>query len=485
MAGDGRRLIVVSNRGPVVHGRDAEGNVVARRGGGGLVTALDSLAADHEVTWIASALSEDDRAIAAEAGGSVEEQSRSGSPFHLRLVAHDAREYDRYYNVVANPMLWFIQHRLWDLARSPSIDGRFVEAWTDGYEKVNRGFAEAVLDELEASNDAVVFFHDYHLYLAPGLVRAAAPAARLAHFVHIPWVGAGGWSVLPLPMRQAIHAGLLANDVVGFHSHRWRRAFADACVSVLGATVDGTDVTYGERRTATVARPISVDAGEFVAFATSEEVAQRREELRVDQHESIIVRVDRTDPSKNILRGLEAFELLLHRHPEHAGRVRMVALLDPSRQDIPEYSTYREEIELLARSINERAGTDVVALRIEDDFPLSVAAYAEYDVLLVNPIADGLNLVAKEGPLVNARDGVLVLSEGAGSADELGPWALIVNPFDIGEQADALHRALTMPPDERRSRLDGIRTAVRSQPIAAWADALLDDLDRSAPVGRG
>lgn len=477
-----RRLIVVSNRGPVVHGRDADGDLVARRGGGGLVTALDSLAARHDVTWIASAMSDDDRIVASEAtDGIIEEVSRSGSPFRLRLVAHDREAFHDFYDVVANPMLWFIQHRLWDLTRSPIVDEQFREAWEKGYTAVNWAFAEAVVAELERDPGATVFFHDYHLYLAPGLVRERCPEAVLAHFVHIPWVGADGWSVLPEPLRRAVHAGLLACDLVGFHTERWRRTFVDAAVAILGAERSDGAIAYAGRRTETVARPISVDPAELDALAQDETVLARQGELRRCRPERLIVRVDRTDPSKNILRGLRAFELLLERHPEHRGRVVMLALLDPSRQEIVEYAEYTAEIEQLAAAVNERAGVTVVDLRIADDFLLSVAAYKEYDVLFVNASFDGLNLVAKEGPLVNERDGVLVLSENAGAAEELSAWALMVNPFDVGEQAEALHLALELPAKERRARLKGLCRQVREHDVARWVDDLLGDLDRTAP----
>ena len=485
MAADRRRLIVVSNRGPVVHGRDDAGRLVARRGGGGLVTALDSLAAEHDVIWIASALSDEDRVVAAEAGGAFEERSRSGSAFRLRLLDHDREAYARYYNVVANPVLWFIQHGLWDASQPPVAGERLEEAWTTGYAIVNRSFADAVLSELEADPDATVFFHDYHLYLAPRMVRDQAPDATLAHFVHIPWVGADVWSVLPAHIREAIHEGLLANDLAGFHSERWRRSFAEACVSLAGAEAEGTTILQAGRRTATTAHPISVDPAEFDALATSGPVLEREGRIRTDQDEKLVVRVDRTDPSKNILRGLEAFELLLERHPEHRGRVRMVALLDPSRQDIAEYASYTASIVRLAAAVNARAGAPVVDLRIEDDFPLSVAAYKQYDVLLVNPTADGLNLVAKEGPLINERDGVLVLSRGAGAADELGRWAVTVDPLDVSGQAEALHHALVMPAAERRARLEGIRAQVREHDVSRWVAALMADLDRIAAGRRG
>jgi len=466
MSGDRRRLIVVSNRGPVTYDRDSSGVRIARRGGGGLVTAIDSLASRHDVTWIASALSEEDRSVAEEAGNDAyDETSRRGSPFRLHLVDHDPVAFDRCYNVVANPMLWFIQHRLWDLVRAPVLDKTFHEAWHNGYAEVNRGFADAVVAELAADPDATVFFHDYHLYLAPRYVRERSPDARLMHFVHIPWVSLDSWSVLPADMRWAVHDGVLANDLVGFHTERWRRLFTEAAAAIAGGG------------TKTVACPISVDAAELDSLANDEAVLDRQAELRRDRPERLVVRVDRTDPSKNILRGFRAFELLLERHPEHLGRVGMLALLDPSRQDIPEYADYTREIERVAAEVNERAGRTVIDLRIADDFPLSVAAYTEYDVLFVNPIFDGLNLVAKEGPLLNERDGVLVLSENAGAAEELAPWALVVSPFDVEEQAEALHRALEMPAAERSARLSELREHVRAHDIAWWAEGLFAALD--------
>ncbi len=234
-----RRLIVVSNRGPSSFTRDEDGKRVARRGGGGLVTALRSLLVHHDVTWIASAITEEDRAVVAEAGGeAIEEVSRDGSPYRLRLVVHDPAAYDWFYNVVANPTLWFLQHYLWGLAYAPDIDQGLYHAWDEGYVPVNRAFAEAALAELESQPDAVVFFHDYHLYLAPRFVRDASPDAALAHFVHIPWPGPNIWRVLPEPIRRALHDGLLANDVVGFHADRWCRSFLRSSATSLEAECD-------------------------------------------------------------------------------------------------------------------------------------------------------------------------------------------------------------------------------------------------------
>jgi trehalose 6-phosphate synthase len=469
-----RKLIVVSNRGPVSYGRAADGTRTAKRGGGGLVTALRSLVQYHDVTWIASAITEEDRAVA---GDSLEETARDGSPYRLRLVAHDRQAYDWYYNVVANPMLWFVQHSLWELPYAPKIDAAFHRAWAEGYVAVNESFAAAVDAELERTPDAAVFFHDYHLYLAPRMVRERRPDAPLMHFVHVPWPQPDYWRILPKDARWAIHDGLIANDVVGFQTERWRGNFIYSVRELLGEDVAAKTVTA----------PITVDAAEFVELAQSDAVLSAERVIVADRPEKLVVRVDRTDPSKNIVRGFRAFELYLDAHPEMHRRVGMLALLDPSRQDIPEYAEYLGAIQREARRVNDRfqqSGWRPVDLEIADDFPKSVAAYKQFDVLLVNAIFDGMNLVAKEAPLVNERDGVVVLSENAGAHAELGEWALTVNPFDVEGQAEAIGHALSMDAGERRERLEAIREYVREHDLNRWTDTLFAALDRVASPAR-
>jgi trehalose 6-phosphate synthase len=479
-----RKLIVVSNRSPVTYGRDEDGNRVLRRGGGGLVTALRSLVALHDVTWVASAMSDEDRAVAEEAGGeAIDETAHDGSPYRLRLVAHDEVAYDWFYNVVANPTLWFLQHYLWDLAHSPNLDRGLHLAWEEGYVAVNANFADAVVAELEAQPDAAVCFHDYHLYLAPRFVRTRRPDAALSHFVHIPWPEPDYWRVLPQAIRVALHDGVLASDVVGFHTDRWRRNFLRSCVDIVEAEGNFIDVTadYDGRRVFATSHPISVDPAEFAELASSPEVLELERQLAANRPEHLILRVDRTDPSKNVVRGFRAFERLLEDHPELHGKVGMLALLDPSRQDIPEYAEYLGAIQRTARSVNDHFQTEgwtPIDLKIEDNFLQAVAAYKQYDVLLVNAIFDGLNLVAKEAPLVNERDGLLILSENAGAHDELAEWALTVNPFDVAGQAEAMLTALEMPRDERRQRRNGLCAHVREHDVAEWVEAQLADLDR-------
>jgi trehalose 6-phosphate synthase len=465
-------LIIVSNRGPVGFRRGSSGAIEESRGAGGLVTALRPLVDRNDVTWVASAMGDVEREVA-DAGRRTEE-SASGSPFSLRLVAHDPEVYRRFYGVIANPVLWFVQHGLWDLKRDPEAD--LGPAWREGYVEANRTLAAAVVEELDRVPDAAVFVHDYHLYLVPALVRAARPRARIAHFTHIPWVGPGAWAVLPREIVDAIHEGLLACDSAGFHTEHWRSAFVECCDVLLDRGADADRISH--------ANPIAVDADEFDALAAGDGVHERRDALAAERPEILVLRVDRADPSKNAVRGFEAFGRLLERSPALHGRIGLLALLDPSREEIPEYVDYRAAIERAAAVVNERfarPGWQPVSLVVRDDFLASIAAYLEYDVLLVNPVMDGLNLVAKEAPLVNERDGVLVLSREAGAFEELGEWVVPVDPLDVEDQAAALERAIGLPADVRRSWLDGIRRLIRTHDVDAWAGRELAELDARAP----
>jgi len=477
-----RKLIVAANRAPVSYSRDDEGNRVARRGGGGLVTALRSVVAEHDVTVVASAMTDDDRLVAEEHGGEAfEETARDGSRYSLRFVTSEPAAYDWFYNVVANPTLWFLQHHLWDLAYEPQFDQGLHHAWEEGYVTVNREFADAIAAEVDRLPDSAVFLQDYHLYLVGGMLRELRPDVPLAHFVHIPWPEPDLWGVLPDPIRRAVHEGLLGNDVVSFHTERWARNFVRSCADIVGTTrgPEGT-VALGDHQVRVTSHPISVDPDEFDALAGSERVRELEEELAARRAEKLILRVDRTDLSKNIVRGFRAFEAYLAAHPEMHRRVTMLALLDPTRQDVPEYAEYLAAIQRTARAVNDRFqqnGWIPIELQVQDDFLRSVAAYKQFDVLLVNAIFDGLNLIAKEAPLVNTRNGVLILSENTGVHEERGRFALTINPFDVAGQAEAIHQALEMDEAERKRRLDAIRAHVRKHDISAWIEAELTDFD--------
>ena len=477
-----RRLVVVSNRGPIVYARTDEGRT-ARRGGGGLVTALSGLVPAHDVTWIAAAISDEDRVVAQEQAGAVDEADRLGHRFRLRLVAVERAEYDRYYNVFANPHLWFIQHGLWNHPYTPELNAGIVGAW-HSYRHVNERIADAVAEEAEAVGAEAVLVQDYQLYLVPRLLRDRGVAAPVNHFTHIPWPGPDAWRSARREAREAILVGLLGANVVGFHTRRSARNFLSACEDYIsGAHVDyrHAEVEYDGRTTRVRAYPISVDPLEFDALADDSRVHEAAETLLEVEPERLILRVDRTDPSKNIVRGFTAFGRFLDQHPEWHGRVVMLALLDPSRQEIPEYAEYLGAVHRAARAVNDAHARDdwnPIDLRVSDNFPRAVAAYKRYDVLLVNAIVDGMNLIAKEAPLVNERDGVVILSENAGAHEELGRHALTVNPFDVEETAAAIETALVMPEVDRVARAAGIRDHVRAHDVREWIANQLADLER-------
>jgi trehalose 6-phosphate synthase len=471
-------LVLVSNRGPVTF--DANGDV--QRGSGGVVTALTGLASHRDAIWIASAMSEHDVKASRQHGErSFPVRAPAGNEFQVRLVVSDPDAYDRFYNVVANPMLWFIQHYLWDLSNAPDIRTEEIEAFEFGYNAVNEDLAEAVVEELEGAREPVVLIHDYHLYTLPALVRRARPDAFLHHFVHIPWTQSDAWRVLPTRIREEIFTGLLANDIVGFHTRSYRQNFLQCCRDLMNLEVDFERglVRSEEREVWVRAYPLPIDHKATRRVAQSVRVEHFERELLRRRRDFLILRVDRADLSKNVLRGFSAFDLFLEQHPEFSERVTFIAQMMPSRTDVPQYAEYLERIEALVAVVNHRHGTPdwmPVQLKLRDDLEEAMAAYKHYDVLLVNAMFDGMNLVAKEGPIVNEREGVSILSENTGAHEELGEYALSVNPFDIQELADAIHTALTMTPSERRRRAEGLVGIVTSRDPGNWIDEQLADI---------
>jgi trehalose 6-phosphate synthase len=471
-------LVLVSNRGPVTF----EAGGVVRRGTGGLVTALTGLASHREVTWIASAMTGEDIAMAERYRGQpFPVRAPDGGEYRVKLVASDAELYDRFYNIMANPMLWFIQHYLWDLSNAPDIRRNETEAFEFGYNAVNEDLARAVLEEIEDVEKPIVMVHDYHLYTLPGLIRRARPEAFLHHFVHIPWSQSDSWRVLPSMIRQDIYSGILANDIIGFHTRSYRRNFLQCCRDLLDVDVDFERglVRFHDREVWVRNYPLPIDAGAVQSVAARPRTREFEAELLRRRRDHLILRVDRADLSKNVLRGFSAFDVFLEQHPEFRERVTFIAQLMPSRTDVPEYAEYLERIEAVVAVVNHRHGSPdwmPIQLKLRDDLEEAVAAYKHYDVLMVNAMFDGMNLVAKEGPMVNERAGVSILSENTGAHEELGEYALSVNPFDIQELADSIHAALTMPLEERERRHGGLTSIVTARDPGDWIDDQLADI---------
>jgi trehalose 6-phosphate synthase len=478
-------LILVSNRGPISYTRDKNGELTTVRGGGGLVTALLGVAASCDVTWIASAMTPEDTEVSLRVGGGRVQVTNEEHRLNLRFVIIDPDTYHKFYNIIANPMIWFIQHYLWDLSVAPDLRRNEMDAWEHGYLVVNQQFADVVCDELDQrqGEKPVVMFHDYHLYTCPELVRQRHPEAFLHQFIHIPWPQSDSWRVLPQNIRQAIIRGLLANDIVAFHTRKYVRNFLVCCEELLGYEVDHerSCVIVDGREVWARAYPISIDCREFERLAESAPVLAEEAKIKDLRREYLIMRVDRMDLSKNIVRGFKAFDMFLDEHPEFKQRITFLALLQPSREDVEEYVKYREKIMRVVEVINTKHGTPnwmPIDLRMQDNFTRSVAAYKQFDVLMVNAIYDGMNLIAKEAGLINRRDGVIILSENTGAHEELGEYCISVSPFNLESQSQAIYQALVMEEDEKRRRAGMIRDTVKHNDIHKWIETQFIDIKK-------
>jgi trehalose 6-phosphate synthase len=480
-------LIIASNRGPVTFTRRSKGAFDARKGSGGVVTAVTAIARERQPIWIAAAMTEGDRQRAQQAEDNGEHLIEFGEPpeFRLRFVVPSPECYHQYYNVISNPLLWFLQHYLWDTPRTPDITHEIWDAWRSGYVTVNRMFADEIVAAIDAvDDDPLIMLQDYHLYLCAGFVREKKPDARLQLFVHIPWPDPDYWRLLPLEIRRAICEGMLANDIVGFQTPDHGRSFMYTCQAyVPNVEIDYATgaILWNNRRIEVRAYPISIDAAAVRRMAYSKEARSHDRYLPNHWNEFTVLRVDRAEPSKNIVRGFQAFDRFLEAHPDFQGRVNFVAITVPSRMDVVEYQDYLDDVSAVVGRINAKyanveTGWQPIHLIMGENYPRALAAMKWYDVLLVNSIIDGMNLVAKEGALLNERNGVLILSEGAGAVSQLGDHALIIGPTDVEGTADAIYEALTMPLEERRRRAEGLRRDVESDDVITWFENQVADM---------
>ncbi|MFC9813644.1 trehalose-6-phosphate synthase [Streptomyces virginiae] len=477
------QVLVAANRGPLSYALSDDGTLSARRGGGGLVSGLSAALAEQPgALWICAALSDADR----------EAVRRDVSEPGVRMLDIDPTMYDDAYNGIANSVLWFTHHHLYDVPREPVFDAEFRRRW-GSYVAYNEAFARALAEE--AAQGARVLVQDYHLALVPGQLRELRPDLRIAHFTHTPWASQEFLRMLPGDIRSELVWGMLGADVVGFHTWAWAHAFMGGthlddergiAEPRYAAGVEPPHARYVQKnpsspvrhkRTEVAVYPLGVDAEELRALAHRPEVDAKLAELRAEvAGRRTIARVDRTELSKNILRGLLAYRELLTVHPEWRGRVVHLASAYPSRQDLKVYRDYTAAVSELAAEINAEFGTEdwqPVLVSVKDDFARSLAVYRMADVALVNPVRDGMNLVAKEIPVVSEAGCAVVLSTGAGAYEELREHALTVNPYDVSQTAEALHAALSMPEEERAERTKRLAAAATALPPAQWFTAQL------------
>jgi trehalose 6-phosphate synthase len=465
-------ILVASNRGPVSYTRSEQGELTVRRGSGGLVSGLSGTTGD-DLLWVCAAMSDADRQAASRAPKGRLDPAGHG---RLRMLDLPSATFERAYNGVANSTLWFVNHLLYDTPVSPRFDAAFRREWA-AYRDYNEAFALALAEE--AAPRARVLVQDYHLTLVPAMLRAARPDLRVAHFSHTPWAPPEYFSLLPDDVAGQVLGGILGADHAGFLTARWARAFTDCCASLLGAEADGRGLTLGGRTTRLGVHSLGVDGEALWRRAHAPDVEAHLTALReLVGDRRLIVRIDRAELSKNIVRGLAAYREFLAAHPEWHGRVVHLVFAYPSRHDLPGYRAYTAAVRQAAEEIRHEYGTgdwDPLVLDLEDDYPRSLAAYRLADVLVVNPIRDGMNLVAKEGPVLSRRC-ALVLSREAGAAAELGADSLVVNPYDVLETARALRLALEMPEDERLRRGARLASAATALPPRRWLAAQLTAL---------
>jgi len=487
-----QRVLVASNRGPISYQFATDGSLTGQRGGGGMIagvmSGLAAVAPRADVTWICAALSDADRTAARQ----PDTGTRDPDGVPVRMLDIPPEIFGRAYNNVANSTLWFVHHLLFDTTNEPHFGLAFAPDWA-AYLAYNEAFADALAEEAGPEHQpggVRMLVQDYHLSLVPRMLRerrGAARGTRIGYFWHIPWAPPDYYRILPLEVSRALLDGILAADHTGFHAARWASAFLDCCAAILGADVDrmgpasmggaaiaGTvgRVRYRGHVTEVAVHPMGVDADALRARARGADVRAHMGTLgQAAGGRKLIVRVDRTELSKNIVRGLAAYRELLATRPQWRGRVMHLAFAYPSRAAVPEYRAYTERVRRLAQEITEEFGTadwNPLILEVKDDYPRSLAACALADVLVVNPIRDGMNLVAQEGPVLSERGCALVLSREAGAAATLAADALLVNPFDVTETADAMHQALAMPDAERLRRSAGIAATAAAFRPARW-----------------
>jgi trehalose 6-phosphate synthase len=449
-----RPVVLLSNRGPLSFSL-TDGELSARRGAGGLVSGIGPLFRNTDRTWMAAAISEGDREAAKQ--GVIEAEG-----FRVRLLGIDPADYRQSYDVVCNAALWFTHHHLFDLARRPLFDHHFHDAW-QAYRRVNQAFADAVASD--TPDGATVLVQDYHLALVPGMLGASRPDLRCVHFSHTPFAGPDAMRVLPDEPAAELLSSMASAVACGFHTPRWAKGFADSCEELVGL------------RPATFVSPLAPDPDDLTGVLTTDACQNARRDLESRLGDRMLIaRSDRIELSKNIVRGFLSYETLLETQPEWQGRVVFSASVYPSREGLAEYLAYQQELTTTVERINRRFATadwTPIELDTEDNFAASVALLSRADVLLVNPVRDGLNLVAMEGPLVNDQDVVVVLSNEAGAAHQLSEATLTVNPFDITATAAALNTALSMPAPDRAALFATLRERVGARTPATWLEEQL------------
>lgn len=478
-----KEIIVASNRGPVLFKRDEDGKLQLIRGAGGIVGSMIPFMTKTHGTWFSSAIGECDDYVNTKYKGRVPIPLEDPE-YYLQFIKTDIEVFNRFNGKFANPLLWFIHHSMWNPPYSPCADEDLHQAY-ESYQIVNNRFAEAIGEKVSRSEKTpIVMLQDYHIYLTPKMIREQHPDVLMNQFVHIPFPAPETFQQLPNQIQIDLLEGMLTNDVLGFHISRYTSNFFQTIRLLLPeASVDELkgDILYKGHVCHVRTYPISVDRETLQKHAQSHGVIAKEDEVnKIIGDCKLIYRTDRADLSKNIIRGFQSYGLFLEKYPEWREEVKFVATLMPTRQDIKIYRDYTDHIKNLVNEINEKYGTPTwkpIKYICRGDYDLVIALLKKYDVLIVNPIIDGMNIVAKEGSVVNENNGVLVLSTGAGCYEELKEGAIDINPYDLRHTAEAINSALLTDEETKAGLIKNSREAIKRNDLNRWVSAQLKDIE--------
>lgn len=481
------RFIIVTNRGPVEYFINQSGELKFRRGSGGVVTALSSTVNRVNSTWVALAMTEGDKRALEDAHDGLLESPVRSMHVHLHYVKVPKVVYNKYYNIMSNRILWFAQHYLLEQSEDACTSEKLQDAWDNGYTRVNGLIADAVCEEITRdTSKAIVMLHDYHLYLVAARIHECHPDVTIQQFIHIPWPEIRYWaSSLSTTIMRSIFEGLLGNDILGFQTWNDANNFIEGARALFegeGAQIDTEEreIILNDHRTLVRDYPISISVEDERKVVRSRPAQRAREQIKPLLLDHNIMRVDRIEPTKNIVQGFQAYDILLEHHPELHGKVTFLAFLVPSRTSLSLYRRYKDEVMKAIEEINEKYGTEEwtpIHPFVQNDRVMALTALQYYDVLLVNPVIDGMNLVAKEGPAVNKRDGVLILSRSSGAFQQLEKASIPISPADRHETAEALYRALILPKEQRQQLAILAREEVEHNNLYTWISQQIDDMN--------
>lgn len=480
-------LIIASNRGPVTF-KKVKNKTIAVRGAGGLVSGLSSVLKSTGGIWISSAMSKLDKELARE--NKIIDIPENNPDYTVKFLDIEDDRYDKFYNVISNRILWFCFHYLWRISDEPNISSDVTDAWDNGYKYVNKLFANSIIESINEAKlkspeaKPVVMLQDYHLLLAAKYIKNKFPDIPISHFTHTVWPQPDYFSILPNEIVSDIFTSMVENNILGFQSKRYADNFIYCCKRLLDCKVDfeNNSVIYNGKTSIVRTYPISIDPSLLNEQSSSNDVRKHSDEITDKfKDKKIILKIERVELTKNTIRGLYAYKSLLKKYPRYKGKVILLVHIYPSRDKIAEYNIYLNKVIKEIEDINKQFRKDSwkpIVLEVSDNYDRSLAALNNYDVLLVNPVFDGMNLVAKEGPLVNKKNGVLVLSENTGAYEQLKGSVLSLNPFDIEQTVQRLQEALDMSLDDRKQLYDKLLSRINEDSIEDWANCQVKDLLR-------